>query len=117
MFSGLYTNKFSLPYRLDHVARLQENGGSPNDGLENSAILPSLRYLAGTLDDCRVYNMQLELLAEDRTAAQFGYTQWGPKIMVRLSLHLHPRIGADRTGVGVLSYHGRKRPYAGQHEY
>jgi hypothetical protein len=55
-------------------------------------ILPSLRYLAGTLDDCRVYNMQLELLAEDRTAAQFGYTQWGPKIMVRLLSHLCMRI-------------------------
>lgn len=67
-----FTNKFSLPYRLDGVKRSGHVGG----------VIPSLSYLNNTLEDCSVYNLQIDLLAEDRTAAQFGYTQWGPKISV-----------------------------------
>ena len=75
-----FTNKLSLPYRLDSVVRSEAASNGHADG-----VVPSLSYLKNTLEDCSVYNMRIELLAEDRTAAQFGYVQWGPKISASTS--------------------------------
>lgn len=72
-----FTNKLSLPYRLDSIVRPATGS---HDHIDD--VVPSLSYLNNTLEDCSVYNLLIELLAEDRTAAQFGYAQWGPKVFV-----------------------------------
>lgn len=71
--SQFFTQKLSLPYTLANVYYLTTQGDQ---------IAASLSYLNNTLDDCAIGYVQVDLEAEDRSAEQYGLSQWGTKISV-----------------------------------
>ena len=72
-FKAFFTNKLALTYKLENVWQLSDN---------NPKLLPSISYLNEPLANCSINTIQIQLVAEDRTAEQFGLNQWGPRISV-----------------------------------
>ena len=71
--AGFFTDKLALTYKLDSAWRLPE---------DDPQLLPLVSYFNESLDNCSINYVQIELLAEDRTAEQFGWNQWGPELSV-----------------------------------
>jgi len=71
--TGIFTNKLALTYRIESAWHL------PDD---DPQLLPSVGYLNESLNNCSINYILIELLAEDRTAEQFGWNQWGPQLSV-----------------------------------
>ncbi|KAH0543831.1 hypothetical protein FGG08_001870 [Glutinoglossum americanum] len=87
-----FTDKLSLSYTLASVWQPSASGDQ---------ILSSLSYFHNTLEDCYINEIQIELLAEDRTAVQFGRSQWGPKISASATCSITNAVGLTKFNLST----------------
>lgn len=67
--SQVFTNQTALTYTLTAVWQ-------PSEG-KNSTVFPSMSYFNNVLENCTVTAVEINLEALDRTASQFGFSEWG----------------------------------------
>lgn len=67
--SQLFTNQTALSYTLTAAWQLLEG--------TDSTVLSSLSYYNNILENCTVTAIEIDLEALDRSATQFGYSEWG----------------------------------------
>ncbi|KAJ6107191.1 hypothetical protein N7523_008514 [Penicillium sp. IBT 18751x] len=67
--SQIFTNQTALTYTLTAIWQ-------PSEGT-NSIVLSSMSYFNNVLENCTVTAIEINLEALDRTASQFGFSEWG----------------------------------------
>jgi hypothetical protein len=79
--SQLFTNQTGLTYQL--VAAWEETTSAV--GSTNRTILSSSSYSNNVLQNCTVNSIEMNLEALDRTASQFGFSEWGSVVQTYIT--------------------------------
>lgn len=83
--SQVFTNQTALTYTLTAVWQ-------PSEGT-NSTVFPSMSYFNNVLENCTVTAIEINLEALDRTASQFGFSEWGAVVQTYVSCAFYTPSG------------------------
>lgn len=85
----LFTNQTALTYTLKDV--WQEHA----DGV-NQSVLPSLTYFNNVIEQCVVTSIDMDLESLDRSASQYGYSQFGASVRPYATCNINSAAGQTK---------------------